>query len=35
MKFLLGFLLGLFAGISREWWWSWIVKAMGRNWVRK
>jgi len=27
MKFVLGFLLGLLAGIAREWWWPWALKA--------
>ncbi len=37
MKFLAGFLLGLVAGIAREWWWpvalrfvGWLTKELGR-----
>jgi hypothetical protein len=31
MKFLFGFLLGLFAGISRELWWPWALRLV--DWI--
>jgi len=33
MKFVLGFLLGIFAGISREFWWPWVLCLV--DWITK
>jgi hypothetical protein len=33
MRFLLGFLLGLLAGVSRQVWWPWALKAI--DWLSR